>query len=95
MTKRQFMKIVDQAFKLTKSRSPYKTGNLRDNAIRLEWVNDNEARIYVEENIAPYMVFTNEEWINRAGKNPHEEWWGETAQEIAEMIAKTTKGVLK
>ena len=66
-------------------------GNLRYNAIKYEFLDDNTCKIYVDEEIAPYMKYTNESWDNfRAplygNKNPNEKWWDNKA---VESVVKT------
>lgn len=68
MTKAKFKAFADAALALVQSMSPYDTGNLRKNAIRLEWNGDNEFSIFVNESIAPYMPYTNEKWEHKVIK---------------------------
>lgn len=74
--------------------APKDTGNLAFNAIKYE-ISGNEMRIYVDENIAPYMVYTNEPWIKRPGTNPNEKWWDTALEEIIEYMAFYLNGELK
>ena len=72
------IQIVDEVRKT----SPIRTGNLRNNAIRFEWVSPNKFRIFVDETIAPYMPYTNEPWLSprwRGAKNKNELWWDDKA----------------
>lgn len=62
MTPQAFIRLGDQALDLLKSLAPYKTGNLRRNAIRIERPDANTFVLYVNEDIAPYMPYTNEVW---------------------------------
>lgn len=58
--------------------TPIDTGNLRYNAVRMRYLGPKECRIYVDTNIAPYMVYTNEPWIAdrwKGAKNPNEGWF--------------------
>lgn len=75
-----------KAMKYLKDNSPIDTGNLRYNAIKYK-VQGNKIIIYVDEKIAPYMVYTNEVWINRKGKNPNEAWWNKTVETIIQKMA--------
>ncbi len=79
--------------------APKDTGNLAFNAIKYEILGDT-MRIYVDEDIAPYMVYTNEEWINRKGVNPNQQWWNDAVEQIIGYMAfylgselKTIQGV--
>ena len=46
-------------------RAPFDTGNLALNAIKIEFPSPQECRIYVDEDIAPYMPYTNEPWEHK------------------------------
>lgn len=72
------------------------TGNLKYNGIRIEKIN-NGYKIYIDENIAPYMPFTNEEWTSpkwKGAKNPNEKWFDKVAFNIAKTIAEKYKADL-
>ncbi len=62
MTSAQFKSLGEEALNILKSLAPIDTGNLRYNAIRIEWTNENSFELYVDERIAPYMPYTNEVW---------------------------------
>lgn len=53
---------MQSALEMIKAASPIDTGNLRHNAIRLENKGEDKWEIYVNEEIAPYMPYTNEPW---------------------------------
>lgn len=62
--------------------SPIDTGNLRYNSIKYEFVDNKTFKIYVDEEIAPYMPYTNEPWISpkwNGKQNPNEGWWDNKA----------------
>lgn len=92
MTSSEFFGLGRECEQILRNAAPYKTGNLRYNAIKIEFVGDT-CRLYVDEKIAPYMKYTNEPWAN--GKNPNEEWFDRAAQKIAQHIAQRTKGDLR
>lgn len=71
---------------------PYDTGNLKYNAIKGIWINENQYRIYIDEAVAPYVFFTNEPWVNRKGKNPNEGWVEKMVDYVATYIAERTGG---
>lgn len=74
-----------------KKKAPKDTGNLAYNAIKFMWVNDNEFHIWVDEGIAPYMVYTNEPWVSpkwNGKKNPNEKWWDNITDIISRIIEK-------
>lgn len=110
MTSSEFIKLCHECEEILRARAPYKTGNLRNNAIKIEFV-DNVCRLYVDEKIAPYMKYTNEPWDQklismgnfrkgekvtrlRTWRNPNQGWWERAVQEIAEHIAQRVKGEL-
>lgn len=89
-------KNIETAFRFAlnylKANAPKDTGNLAYNAIKYEMVG-NIFKVYVDEEIAPYMVYTNEKW--NKGSNPNESWWNETVEEIIKLMAIYLKGDLK
>ncbi len=62
MTSMGFILLCRECESILRARAPYKTGNLRYNAIKLEMIDENTCRLYVDESIAPYMPYTNEPW---------------------------------
>lgn len=44
------------------------TGNMAFNASKIEFTDDRTCNIYVDENIAPYVPYTNENGFRRNGK---------------------------
>lgn len=83
--------VVDVVVQGLKSRSPIRTGNLRFNSIKRKTFSENDVHIYVNQKIAPYMVYTNEPWISprwHGKKNPNEGWFDATAQMVAMDILK-------
>lgn len=78
MTKNQFVRFVNRFHEEIFKRAPKDTWNLARNALRVEWVSLDEAHIYIDQDIAPYMPYTNEPWISpiwHGKKNPNEAWW--------------------
>lgn len=53
---------LNKALFTLKQESPYDTGNLRYNAIKLASLGNGHWQLYVDEAVAPYMVYTNEPW---------------------------------
>lgn len=90
----QFFNLCVELYEIIKKHSPIDTGNLRFNAIKFAQTGKNEITIYVNTNIAPYMVFTNEPWISpkwNGKKNPNEAWWNNLASVLATHVAKKLK----
>lgn len=88
MTASRFEKLCMELVEEIRNVAPVDTGNLKNNAIRFEFIDENTFKIYVDESIAPYMPYTNEiwlseRWINKKtgikAKNPNEGWWSEKA----------------
>ena len=85
VTDARFRAACEYAVAALKGCAPVDTGNLKYNAVRIEWVSEKECKIYVDESIAPYMPYTNEPWISprwNGKKNPNEKWW-QNACELA------------
>ena len=55
MTAQEFREIGTQALELLRSLAPFKTGNLRYNAIKIEWISATKCKLWVDQAIAPYM----------------------------------------
>lgn len=76
-----FEKCCLEAFEIAKLKTPIDTGNLRYNALQIEFENGgNRCVISVNEDIAPYMVYTDKPWVAEkwnGAKNPNENWWKE------------------
>lgn len=82
-----------------KRESPYRTGNLRIFGVSSRVANGRELDIYVNEEEAPYMKYTNEPWSKfkpplRGKKNPNEGWWGRAARAAARSLARDLGGDL-
>lgn len=81
-----------------RKRAPKRTGNLAYNGVRLVFVSNKEALLYVDEAIAPYMPYTNEPWVSpywNGKKNPNEGWFDRSVEVIAEMLNGLAKGELQ
>ena len=73
------------------------TGNLAFNAFQYEITKD-EIVIYVNEDIAPYMPYTNEPWLSpywNGKKNPNEGWWQRFVDEFAHRLAVKLNGSIE
>lgn len=82
--------IKQEAHAMIANASPYRTGNL---SLSFEIVEYDDGFGIMTE--CPYMVYTNEEWINRGGRiNPNQHWFDLTVMLIAEMIAQRLGGVV-
>ncbi len=98
MTKAQFQRFCTKFYQKLYELAPKDTWNLADHGITLEWVNDNECNIYVNEREAPYMVYTNEPWIAERWnekKNPNEHWWNNAFYVIASELAQEFGGTFE
>lgn len=97
MTRNEFETLFVDAINSLRQQAfvPYDTGNLKFNAIKGMWVSEKTFRIYIDENVAPYVFFTNEHWNNRPGINPHENWVDEMVNFIANYISQKLGGTIK
>lgn len=96
MTKNQWEKVFVEVIQELRQQTfvPYDTGNLKYNAIKGIWVSKDTFRIYIDEDVAPYVFFTNEPWVKRAGQNPNEGWVDKMVGHIAQRISQKLKGKL-
>lgn len=60
--------IMYGALNYLRSLTPIKTGNLRHNATNIESLGEGKWRLYIDENIAPYMKYTEEPWEQKTIK---------------------------
>lgn len=100
MTQALFRVICFEIVTELRKYAPKDTGNLAYNSIRCVFLSEKVCKIYVNQSIAPYMIFTNEIWItkrNRYGqiKNPNEHWFNKAIELIMEKIAFKYGGILK
>lgn len=73
------------------------TGNMKYNATRIEYLDAKTSKVFVDENIAPYVPYTNEPWISprwKGAKNPNEGWFDDFALKYAQAIASALGGEL-
>ena len=97
LSKSKFKRACTNACKELRALAPKDTGNLAYNAIKIEFPNENECHIYVDESIAPYMPFTTRPWISsrwHGKKNPNEGWWQSAGELLAEYVAAQVGGKL-
>lgn len=109
MKSKEIYKQIENAVKILRTEAPRNkgrehllkhpnrpvTGNLKYNAIKLDYLGNGVYRIYVDESIAPYMPYTNEPWTSpkwKGAKNPNEKWFENAQLEITEQIAQNLQG---
>ena len=93
MTRIEFENLVYAVVAYARRSAPRDSGNLAYSAIKVEFIGENEARIYVDEAIAPYMPYTNEPWVSswwNGKQNPNLYWWDELAQGVIRLIENYT-----
>ena len=74
------------------------TGNMALNASHIKHPDEKTAIIYVDENIAPYVYYTNEPWESpfwKGKKNPNEGWFEKAADRVANILSQRLKGNIK
>ena len=61
MDKKAFERLFVEAINSLRQQTfvPYDTGNLKFNAIKGRWTGENRFTIYVDEQVAPYVYYTN------------------------------------
>lgn len=92
------MRIAMLVYEELKKYVPYDTGNMANNALKIEQVSANEVKIYIDSSIAPYAVYTNEPWISphwKGKKNPNEKWFDNATSKVAEALAGMLEGTLE
>ena len=90
MIHEEFDALCKKCEQMLRDAAPCKTGNLRYNAIKMEIIG-NVCRLYVDEEIAPDMKYTNEPWTN-GKKNPNEGWFDKVAEKIMRHVAERMGG---
>ena len=95
-----FHNFVNDFVRILRERSPIDTGNLRFNAIQYAFENGEmqQAVIFVEEDIVPYMPYTNEPWISpkwNGKKNPNEKWFNEAVEYAIKTLSAKYNGVFR
>ena len=86
------------AFVRMQGRTPIDTGNLRYNALQMSILQD-KTEIFIDEKIAPYMKYTNENWNNfrpplYGRQNPNEGWWDRAAHDAVYVLANMLGGTV-
>lgn len=90
-----FQGLCNNVFDIVRKNAPYDTGNLRIDAATMVYEDDNTCRIYIDENIAPYMPFTNEPWVSSYWKglqNPNLYWFDNCATVAMMYLARALNG---
>jgi hypothetical protein len=73
------------------------TGNLKYNALKTIKT-EYGYKVYIDLDIAPYMPYTNEEWISpkwNGAKNPNEKWFENMVLVLAQELAMVYNGIIK
>jgi hypothetical protein len=72
--------------------APKDTGNLSLNAIRSVY-EDGLWQVVIGGEVAPYAIYTNEEWINRGGReNPNKHWIEDAIESVKSVIVNIFSG---
>ena len=80
-----------------RTRGKTSTGNLAFNALQYKIEGDTFV-VYIDEEVAPYAVYTNEPWVSphwNGKKNPNEGWWERFCAEFSRRLAQKLRGALK
>ena len=95
MNAEKFSRVVNYCLLMTRLVAPKDTWNLANNGVTLEYVDDRHINVYVNLNIAFYMIYTNEPWLSpkwNGKQNPNEGWWNECGEEIIPNIIEQVFG---
>lgn len=91
----KFRQVCENACNELRNIAPYDTGNLSQNAVKIEFPSPDVCIIYVDESIAPYMPFTTRPWVSprwNGKKNPNEGWWQVAGESVVKSIARQARG---
>ena len=71
------------------------TGNMAFNASKIRFLSPFQAVIYVDDKIAPYVPYANEEWISpkwKGHKNPNQGWFDRAAEIVVKSYMSSLPG---
>ena len=74
------------------------TGNMAFHAAKIEFPYRGLCKIYIDEEVAPYVPFTNEKWISpkwKKHKNPNEGWFGRATYAVAKTLSLRFHGAIR
>ena len=97
ITEKRAHRLANKCMEIFRQFCPVDTGNLAYNAVRLDF-GDGYFRIYVDEDIAYYMPYTNEPWISpkwHGRKNPNVYWFDAAVEACMAMLAAELKGIIR
>ncbi len=80
-----------------RTRGKTSTGNMAFNALRYIIIG-NVVDIYIDEDVAPYAIYTNDPWLAKRWKgnhNPNEGWWERFCEEFSRRLARKLRGKLE
>lgn len=96
MTEKRAVETANECLRLIRAFCPVHTGNLVG-SVKLEF-GDGFFRIYVDEDTAPYMPYTNEPWISpkwHGRKNPNLYWFDDGVSACFDYMETAFHGILK
>lgn len=84
-------RVILHAAELIANQSPIDTGNLRINAINVEWINveHTEFRIYIDKSAITSHSrnkFDYATWLNESPDSPHRGWWERACEDAVAYI---------
>lgn len=97
ITEKRAHRLANACMTITRSFCPVASGTLVNDALKLEY-GDGYFRLYVDENVAPYMPYTNEPWISpkwRGRKNPNLYWFDAAVEACMAMLEADLHGVVR
>ena len=81
-----------------KTRYITSTGNMALNAFKIEFPDNMTCRVWIDEDIAPYVFYTNEPWVAarwHGKKNPNEGWWDRAVKDFVDKVAEYLDGEVR
>lgn len=100
MSGADFGLLLSRCLSVFRSKTPIDTGNLRYNSTVTQQYTafgHNVGIIYIEDEIAPYVYYTNEPWISpkwHGKKNPNEGWVDRAILAVVDEVAREADGVV-
>lgn len=82
-------RIILHAAEIIANQSPCRTGNLRIDAIKVEWIDTEHTafRIYIDESALTRISNINyQDWLENSPRSPHRGWFARAAADAANYI---------
>ena len=85
----KFNNICSRIYDQIRARTPYDTGNLYNNATKIQRLGDAKIKIFVDESIAPYFKYVNNSTrLSNSKANKNYQYFDNALRDILEEIAR-------